>query len=487
MELTTEYLIIIEKSASEAFYHLCDSVDVFQKLLRTDPNICVDSAHLITYKQALKIDYEVKTGRVEGKEQRFFVVRFTFTGDEADLDEYTSVLRSIRTIIHGAGGQPETLRDDVSFHYAKKAYPLIHSAENLMRKLITYFMLTNVGKEWVTEASPLTVREAIDKSKRKQYVDALHQIDFIHLGDFLFKAYQTRDVVDLYQKFESVQKIEELNLADLREFRARSNWERYFSKVVDCTDEYLDKRWKQLYDLRCVVAHNGIIGRAEYDRTAQLVDEVDEHLQKAVENLDKIQVPREDREQLAENVVSSTNTLSGNFISLWKSFENTLARAATSSGEPKRSIRLRMPVRQILQELLATNVIDEPLFSEAGDLYQFRNRLLHDASVSFSEQEITSNTASLERVLRQLRRTWKDEVASALQALGGKAALPDIYEYIENNTSRELPDNWQAAIRNILQTYSSDAESYKGGEDLFQHLDTGYWGLRIESKENTAQ
>lgn len=60
-----------------------------------------------------------------------------------------------------------------------------------------------------------------------------------------------------------------------------------------------------------MVAHNAIIGRAEYDRIVQLVGEVSVHLQEAVENLDKIHVPTEDREQLAENVVSSINVLSG--------------------------------------------------------------------------------------------------------------------------------------------------------------------------------
>jgi hypothetical protein len=348
-------------------------------------------------------------------------------------------------------------------------------------------MLTHVGKEWVTEASPLIVREAIDKSKRKQYLDALHQIDFMHLGDFLFKAYQTRDVSELYQKLDGAQNIGDLNLEELKEFTARSNWERYFSSVVDCTDEYLDKRWKQLYDLRCMVAHNAIIGRAEYDRIVQLVSEVSEYLQKAVENLDKIHVPNEDREQLAENVVGSMNVLYGNFIRLWKSFENILA--STFKASLGKHVVLKEPgalaPSRMLRELVYNEVIDRELFREAQELVQFRNRLIHDASVSFSEQEISGYTLRLERLLRQLRLTWKDEVANTLYALGGKASLSDIYDYIESHSGRELPDNWQAAVRYTLQTYSSDTESYKGGEDLFQHLEKGLWGLRsVEGKSS---
>ena len=88
---------------------------------------------------------------------------------------------------------------------------------------------------------------------------ALHQLDFIHLGNFLFKAYETKNVLDLYKLFDSAAKSEDLNLEDLREYKAKSNWERYFSKVVDCTDDYLKNRWDELYLLRCDVAHNAII------------------------------------------------------------------------------------------------------------------------------------------------------------------------------------------------------------------------------------
>jgi hypothetical protein len=152
-------------------------------------------------------------------------------------------LHSIRGIVYRSGGQPETLWDDVSLYYSQKSYPLIHKVENLMRKLITYFMLTNIGKEWVTQTSPSVIMDAIDKSKRKQYLDVLHQIDFINLADFLFKPYQTKDTKELFQIISDAKSKDDLNLEDLKTFEAKSNWQKYFSKIVDCTDEYLDKRW----------------------------------------------------------------------------------------------------------------------------------------------------------------------------------------------------------------------------------------------------
>ncbi len=281
LNLITEYLVIVDKEASEAFYHLCDSVDGFNKLLASDPDISI-RGNQISYKNTRAV-YRVKTSKVSGKQQRFFHVKISYDGDEKDMDEYVKLLRSIRGIIHRAGVQPETLWDDVSLYYSEKSYPLIHRVENLMRKLITYFMLTNIGKEWVTQTSPSVVMDAIDKSKRKQYLDILHQIDFIHLGDFLFKPYQVKDTKELYLMISQAQSLDDLQLDELKSFEAKSNWEKYFSKIVDCTDEYLDKRWKELYDLRCSVAHNALLNKDEHERVCRLVSEIEIPLQKAIE------------------------------------------------------------------------------------------------------------------------------------------------------------------------------------------------------------
>jgi hypothetical protein len=478
MHLSTEYLIIIEKEASPPFYDLCEDIEDFNRLLKSDPDIAVES-NLIIYKGKSMFGYWVKSGKIADKDQRFFHIKLTFEGEDEDIENYAELLKAIRIIVYRSGGQPETLWDDVSFYYSNKAYPLIYKIENLMRKLITYFMLTNVGKEWVTEASPTSFRDAIDKSKRKQYVDVLHQIDFIHLGDFLFKPYQTRNVSELYEKLDSAQKLEDLMLSELKEFQAKSNWDRYFSKVVDCSNEYLNKRWNQLYELRCMVAHNAIIGKTEYGRIEQLIGEVGEYLQKAIDNLDKVHVPTEDKEQLAENVASNISKLSGEFIQLWKTFialqEKTLLDLRLPSTVP--------PMRA-LQTLADNDFLDDDLLNEAKELTNFRNALVHDVRAAFTEQEIISYINRLEAFVKAFRQSWKDEVINALSSLGGKASLPEIYEYIEKNTSRKLPDKWKSSVRKTLQIYSSDTESYKQGrDDLFRHLDKGYWGLRNQKSD----
>ncbi|MCG2784820.1 MAG: PIN domain-containing protein [Anaerolineae bacterium] len=84
------------------------------------------------------------------------------------------------------------------------------------------------------------------------------------------------------------------------------------------------------------------------------------------------------------------------------------------------------------------------------------------------------------------RLAWKDIVIDALKDLGGVAPLVDIYSYIEHTTPRELPKTWTATIRRTLQTFSSDTETYAGGDDLFAHLGRGLWGLRNSADTSTT-
>jgi hypothetical protein len=53
-------------------------------------------------------------------------------------------------------------------------------------------MLTNVGINWTNETVPVEIKQSINrKGKTQYYTNFLHETDFIHLADFLFKAYQT--------------------------------------------------------------------------------------------------------------------------------------------------------------------------------------------------------------------------------------------------------------------------------------------------------
>lgn len=406
MELTTEYLVIIEKKTSEALFRLCDSIEAFNKFLQSEQDIEI-SKNRIKFQNKYSFAYRVTTGEIAGKDQRYFHIRLGVSREEDNLDQFIELNKIIKGLVHNAGGQPETLWNDVSLYYSQQAYPYIHRIENLMRKLITYFMLTRVGKEWITETSPSAVREAIDKSKRKQYFDVLYQVDFKHLGDFLFKRYQTKDISELHSKLDTITSVEELCMDELQSFRARSNWDRYFSRIVDCEGAYLDKRWDKLYELRCMVAHNALIGRQDYKTIIDLVNEVEGYLQRALENLGQIQLPEEDKEQIAENVATNISATHGEFLKLWKIFESVLSEIAVNFDLEIETEDYRTNLRKILNLTLENKLIDIDTYHEGKELSEFRNMLVHNALLPASGQDIGNYINRLNNLVSILKAVSK--------------------------------------------------------------------------------
>ncbi len=72
---------------------------------------------------------------------------------------------------------------------------------------------------------------------------------------------------------------------------------------------------------------------------------------------------------------------------------------------------------------------------------------------------------------------WIDEIINAMRALGGAARLEDLYEYVEQNTRRDLAPSWQPIIRRTLGDHSSSSDHHVY-EDLFENVDHGFWVLR---------
>jgi hypothetical protein len=87
MDLTIEYLVIIEKKSSEALFRLCDSLEAFDKFLQTESSIKIASGR-IQHNGGFAFGYEAKTGEVNGKEQRFFHVKLSSPKNDEERIEH---------------------------------------------------------------------------------------------------------------------------------------------------------------------------------------------------------------------------------------------------------------------------------------------------------------------------------------------------------------------------------------------------------------
>src|SRR5450759_4710686 len=79
--------------------------------------------------------------------------------------------------------------------------------------------------------------------------------------------------------------------------------------------------------------------------------------------------------------------------------------------------------------------------------------------------------------------TWRDDVQTALERLGGQASLHRIYrevELIRKPAGRSIPFSLEATIRRTLEDHSSDSENFRGADLFFMRegKGAGVWALR---------
>lgn len=380
-----EYLSVI--NSKEDF---CKSIASFNSFLQSYDNVKIAGGK-IKY-EGSSFAYDVQFGDIVEGSQRYFHVRFV-CGDANAVDVFKKLLRVVRTLLVKVSGKPpEVLWDDIGSELSQKAYPVVHELENLMRKLITKFMFIKIGITWTKDAVPKEVSESLKMKKEVASHNYLYEVDFIQLSNFLFKEYSTANSRKLVDALGKAKKIEELDLLELQELVPRSNWERYFSPIVNCKIEYLQPRWERLYLLRCMIAHNNLMSDSDYEEVCLLSGEVKDKLTQALEGLDKIQVSSEQKEDVAENIASEINTDFGDFIHTWNSVLSSLYHLASltglDAGRKLASGRIVGPPGSVVAALLHAGLLTNNDVETFGVLSSVRNSVVHEHNFSKSEENV---------------------------------------------------------------------------------------------------
>ena len=296
-----EVLLIINKKKEFALFNLCDDKKNFLKILEKEG--IKEHDNKLEFKEN-KYIYDLKTALIEDKEERYFHLEIKHESEE-ELENYINFLKKLTTIFNKHNFYIEILRDDLPLYYSEKAYILINKVENHMRKFIKYFLITKVGINWIEETTPKEIEKTIKDNEDRDIEDKLKRLDFIQLGDFLFKKYSKKNISEL-QKLVNEKK--ELNSDILKEFIQESNWEKYFKENIKCENDYLKSRWEKLYKLRNSIAHNKNFINIDLDKVKALYKEVNEKLKEAFENIDDIKTINKD--EILNNLESVDSSMS---------------------------------------------------------------------------------------------------------------------------------------------------------------------------------
>ncbi|MBK8259597.1 MAG: hypothetical protein IPK82_43945 [Polyangiaceae bacterium] len=389
MEHKVEYLVVFDSTRS-----ICGTMESLVNLLGT-----IDGAEVSVSSikwDGFAVRCEMQKGSVgQGTPSEHFFHIKIYRAEGHDVEHFERLLRLVRTVLQTADPQRpvEVLWDDLAFERAASVYPGLCELENMMRKLIAKFMIRSVGVQWTKEAVPQEVTESIRQKRADRGIAVLYDLDFIRLSDLLFREYTPPLTTSLAQQIRTIQREQDIKLDDLRRGLPRSNWERYFSEVVQCDATYISSRWARLYDLRNSVAHNRGLSRDEHKKTIELISELRDVLQRAIGSLDLVIVPEDEKEAVAENIAGSRNALIGQFLHSWSGLQRavvSLAESALQDVEAKKRVQQYRYNLRVLLGMMAKNGIkfEKELMSLFHLVSDFRNLVVHQPDALPSDEEI---------------------------------------------------------------------------------------------------
>nr|WP_306803062.1 HEPN domain-containing protein [Pectobacterium polaris] len=178
------------------------------------------------------------------------------------------------------------------------SYPIINDVENVMRKLISKFMLINVGMAWSKETIHPDLVKKIEKFEEDDvHLNDLYKLDFINLSEVLFQ--KKRDIaLEELDRILIKTKFDESDKEKILKYVPKSNWEKYFSTLLGENSQHIEEKWERLYKLRNKVAHNRFLTRKDFGEIKGLSNKVKEILIGAMNKLGEIDLDEEDRNQI---------------------------------------------------------------------------------------------------------------------------------------------------------------------------------------------
>ncbi|MGN1032700.1 MAG: hypothetical protein ACI4PU_04500 [Intestinibacter sp.] len=419
-KMKTEYLVSIDDTQN-----ICKDEKSFANLLMINPDIKVTRKN-IKYKEKT-YDYENK--KYLSKKSDYIYFHIAITAEITDLSDqvtpeqdeqirlYEELLSEIKNIVFKVAFKVQTIWDDVSFFYSKLAYPLIYDIENSMRKLITKFMVINVGTNWEKENTPEKLQNFSKKNKNEEM---LYKFNFSQLSNYLFDEFVMYDINEFIKEQTQENKddnkgaenqsnaVDQKNaekqsnqsnaenqvkkdnskkvftIEELQPFLRRSNWDRLFNGVVDIDGGHLKKKWSELYVYRCKVAHNNQFIRADYNKVRDIIDEIKPQIDKAIENLDNVDVSEAESEMFSENYATVYNQKVKEFFDEFNTLSKLINILYYKSSHPmgiyvgSTSYQIKnLTLNPQIESLYEHGVVDELEVKKLKRISGFRQRLLH--------------------------------------------------------------------------------------------------------------
>lgn len=399
--MKTEYLVSVNNKEN-----ICTSKQAFDNFLMANKDIQIINEK-IKYKDFL-YSYTNQENRIENTDVTYYHITIGLEKNEGeisqgDIDNYELLLRDIRTILLKITSEIEILWDDVSFYYSRKSYPLIYQIENLMRKLLTKFMLINVGTKWEKENIPSKISKSQNRGKEVNLGSGiLYKLDFIELSNFLFDEYALNKNIDNLKK-ETKGK-ESIPCSVIDEFLNKSNWERYFKDIVQVENEYFRKKWEELYEMRCKIAHNNMFTKTNYKTVEGIISDLMPSIETALLELDKIKVGDDVKERVTESFAIISTEYVGEFILEYNKLSSILMDMLAANNLIEDGRNNKYSLSKTMNMLLENSIISDEEYKKIKLITFDRNKIVHEYNDNIDEENLKRGIKEIKSLVSELNR-----------------------------------------------------------------------------------
>jgi len=220
---------------------------------------------------------ENEYGKKEIKDERYYIFKIDI------FNELKEKLEGVLTAL--ANKEAIKIWDSYNIDITTRYYPLINELENNFRRVLTKIMFAFEGKEWYKYTIPNEVKI---RDKKDIESDILYKIDFIQINNFLFKNYAQPNKKKIENDIKKgLKKIEELEPKEILFLIDKNNWEKYVQYFFEIKKDDLEKRWKELYEIRNKIAHNSILENTDIHLLESNYKKISKEIKRALFIVDK--------------------------------------------------------------------------------------------------------------------------------------------------------------------------------------------------------
>ncbi|MCM3226321.1 HEPN domain-containing protein [Terribacillus saccharophilus] len=186
--------------------------------------------------------------------------------------------------------QKYCVQDEISDLITITSYPLVRELENILRDYLLRFFVKKFGYKWWDLSKTPQLEGKVSEKERtfsKMLDFHLYNLDFIDLTELL-EGKSSVDNLDVINSLDYLSS----NRDDLAKFERKvlklkhqliGNWQKFFEEHITVTD--FIKTWKDLYLIRCEVAHNSFMNLTKFVRLVEHHKQIKQQILKLIDEL----------------------------------------------------------------------------------------------------------------------------------------------------------------------------------------------------------